>query len=165
MGLAVAIDYSLFIVSRYREERRSGLVKLDAIGAAGATASRAVLFSGMTVVLALLGMLIVPNSTFRSLGAGAILVVIAAVAAALTLLPALLALLGDRIEGGRVFRRRRARPAGSGRLWAGLAAGVMRPSGHEPGGGRHGAAPARPVPVRHARRSIRRQLAARRIGI
>jgi putative drug exporter of the RND superfamily len=126
MGLAVAIDYSLFIVSRYREERRSGLVKLDAIGAAGATASRAVLFSGMTVVLALFGMLIVPNSTFRSLGAGAILVVIAAVAAALTLLPALLALLGDRIERGRVFRRRRARPAGSGRLWAGLAAWVMR---------------------------------------
>src|SRR5215469_14263785 len=126
MGLAVAIDYSLFILSRYREERRSGLVNLDAIGAAGATASRAVLFSGMTVVLALLGMLIVPNSTFRSLGAGAILVVIAAVAAALTLLPALLALLGDRIERGRVFRRRRARPAGSGRLWAGLAAGVMR---------------------------------------
>lgn len=126
MGLAVAIDYSLFIVSRYREERRSGLVKLDAIEAAGATASRAVLFSGMTVVLALLGMLIVPNSTFRSLGSGAILVVIAAVAAALTLLPALLALLGDRIERGRVFRRSRARPPGSSRLWAGLASGVMR---------------------------------------
>jgi putative drug exporter of the RND superfamily len=56
MGLAVAIDYSLFILSRYREERRSGLVKLEAIDAAGATASRAVLFSGMTVVLALLGL-------------------------------------------------------------------------------------------------------------
>jgi RND superfamily putative drug exporter len=78
-------------------------------------------------VLALLGMLIVPNSTFRSLGVGAILVVIAAVAAALTLLPALLALLGDRIERGRVFRPRRARPAGSGGgAWAHLAAGVMR---------------------------------------
>jgi putative drug exporter of the RND superfamily len=117
MGLAVAIDYSLFIVSRYREERRSGLPKLDAIEAAGATASRAVLFSGMTVVLALLGMLIVPNSTFRSLGFGAILVVIAAVAAALTLLPALLALLGDRIERVRVFRRKRARPAGRCEPW------------------------------------------------
>jgi putative drug exporter of the RND superfamily len=126
MGLAVAIDYSLFIVSRYREERASGRVKLDAIGAAGATASRAVLFSGMTVVLALLGMLIVPNSTFRSLGTGAILVVIAAVAAALTLLPALLALLGDRIERVRVFRIRRARAAGPGTLWARLADGVMR---------------------------------------
>jgi RND superfamily putative drug exporter len=126
MGLAVAIDYSLFIVSRYREERASGREKLDAIGAAGATASRAVLFSGMTVVLALCGMLIIPNSTFRSLGAGAILVVIGAVAAALTLLPALLALLGDRIERVRVFRRRRARPAGSAGWWARLAAGVMR---------------------------------------
>src|SRR5215472_7794725 len=126
MGLAVAIDYSLFIVSRYREERRAGCQKLGAIEAAGATASRAVLFSGMTVVLALLGMLIVPNSVFRSLGAGAILVVTAAVAAALTLLPALLSLLGDRIERPRVFRRRRARQAGPGNMWARLAGTVMR---------------------------------------
>jgi putative drug exporter of the RND superfamily len=126
MGLAVAIDYSLFIVSRYREERASGREKIDAIGAAGSTASRAVLFSGMTVVLALCGMLLIPNSTFRSLGAGAILVVIAAVAAALTLLPALLALLGDRIERVRVFRRRRAGRVGSEGRWARLAAGVMR---------------------------------------
>src|SRR5919106_736943 len=57
MGLAVGIDYSLFIVSRYREERFKGLEKIDAITAAGATASRAVFFSGMTVVLALIGML------------------------------------------------------------------------------------------------------------
>src|SRR5262249_28849526 len=127
MGLAVAIDYSLFIVSRYREERASDRVKLDAIGAAGATASRAVLFSGMTVVLALLGMLIVPNSTFRSLGTGAILVVIAAVAAALPLLPALVGLPGARVERRRGFRPRRARAAGSGGgAWARLAAGVMR---------------------------------------
>src|SRR5215472_3535236 len=125
MGLAVAIDYSLFIVSRYREERRAGCQKLGAIEAAGATASRAVLFSGMTVVLALLGLMIVPNSVFRSLASGAILVVIAAVAAALTLLPALLALLGDRIERGRVFRRR-PRPAGAQTRWSRLAAAVMR---------------------------------------
>jgi putative drug exporter of the RND superfamily len=126
MGLAVAIDYSLFIVSRYREERRSGREKISAIEATSATASRAVLFSGLTVVLALLGMLIIPNSTFRSLGSGAILVVLAAVAAALTLLPALLALLGDRVERGRVFRHKQAQPAGSVRLWARLAAAVMR---------------------------------------
>ena len=64
MGLAVGIDYSLFIVSRYREERRGGHDKLGAIGVAGSTASRAVLFSGMTVVLALVGMLIVrPRSS------------------------------------------------------------------------------------------------------
>lgn len=126
MGLAVAIDYSLFIVSRYREERRSGLALPDAIQASGATASRAVLFSGMTVVLALLGLMIVPNSVFRSLAAGAILVVIVAVAAALTLLPALLALLGDRIEWGRVFRRGRPHRAGPGTAWSRLAAAVMR---------------------------------------
>jgi RND superfamily putative drug exporter len=126
MGLAVAIDYSLFIVSRYREERRAGAAKPGAIETAGATASRSVLFSGMTVVLALLGLMIVPNSVFRSLASGAILVVIAAVAAALTLLPALLALLGDRIERGRVFRRRRARLAGAETRWSRLAAAVMR---------------------------------------
>lgn len=102
MGLAVGIDYSLFIVSRYREERRKGLEKTEAIGAAAATASRAVFFSGMIVVLSLLGMLIVPYSIFPSLGAGAIAVVLAAVAAALTLLPAILGLLGDRVNALRL---------------------------------------------------------------
>ena len=126
MGLAVAIDYSLFIVSRYREERRAGAAKPGAIETAGATASRSVLFSGMTVVLALLGLMIVPNSVFRSLASGAIIVVIVAVAAALTLLPALLALLGDRIDRGRVFRRKRAHRPGPGTAWSRLAEAVMR---------------------------------------
>ncbi len=102
MGLAVGIDYSLLIVQRVREERRNGLATDDAIIRAGATASRAVLFSGMTVVVALLGMVIVPNSIFRSLGVGAILVVAAAVILALTLLPAVLKLLGDRINAVRI---------------------------------------------------------------
>ena len=62
IGLAVGIDYALFVVERYREERRRGAAKLDAIEIAGSTASRAVLFSGMTVVLALLGMFIAPNN-------------------------------------------------------------------------------------------------------
>ena len=66
IGLAVGIDYSLFIVSRFREERKKGFDKLEAIGAAGATANRAVFFSGMTVVLALLGMFIIPTTIFRS---------------------------------------------------------------------------------------------------
>src|SRR6185436_4833654 len=74
IGLAVGIDYSLFIVSRFREERKKGFEKLDAIGAAGATANRAVFFSGMTVVLALLGMFIIPTTIFRALAAGAIFV-------------------------------------------------------------------------------------------
>jgi RND superfamily putative drug exporter len=98
IGLAVGIDYALFIVERYREERRHGRDKLDAIEIAGATASKAVLFSGITVVLALLGMFLIPTTIFRSLGLGAILVVIVAVAVMLTFIPALLALLGDRID-------------------------------------------------------------------
>jgi RND superfamily putative drug exporter len=116
MGLAVGIDYSLFIVSRYREERRRGLERLDAIEASGATASRAVLFSGSTVVLALLGMLLVPTTIFRSLGGGAIFVVIVAVLASLTLLPALLGLLGDRINRLSMHRRS-SEPAPVGGFW------------------------------------------------
>ena len=98
MGLAVGIDYSLFIVSRYREERDSGMEKAEAISAAGATANRTVLFSGMTVVLALLGLTAVPNTVFIGLGICAVLVVGIAVLAALTLLPAMLCLLGDKIN-------------------------------------------------------------------
>jgi RND superfamily putative drug exporter len=101
IGLAVGIDYALFIVSRYREERRRGRPKHAAIEVAGGTASKAVFFSGSTVVLALLGMFLIPTVIFRSLGAGAILVVIVAVAATLTLIPALLSLLGDKIDWPR----------------------------------------------------------------
>jgi RND superfamily putative drug exporter len=102
MGLAVGIDYSLFIVSRYREERGRGLEKMEAIRASGATASRAVFFSGLTVVLALTGMLIVPSTIFKSLAAGAIIVVIVSVLVTMTLLPAIIALLGDRVNSLRV---------------------------------------------------------------
>lgn len=102
IGLAVGIDYSLFVVSRYREERQRGLDKDDAIRAAGATASRAVFFSGFTVVLALLGMFIVPTTIFRSLAGGAIIVVIVSVLISLTLLPAVLGLAGDRVNSIRI---------------------------------------------------------------
>jgi uncharacterized membrane protein YdfJ with MMPL/SSD domain len=98
MGLALGIDYSLFVVSRYREERLLGLAKEDAIAHTGATASRAVLFSGSTFVIALLGMFIVPTSIMRSLALGAILVGIVSVIAALTLLPAVLSVAGDRVN-------------------------------------------------------------------
>ena len=124
MGLAVGIDYSLFIVSRYREERHHGRDKLEAIEAAGGTASRAVLFSGMTVVLALTGMLIVPNNIFRSLAAGAIFVVLVAVTASLTLLPAILGLLGDRVDRLRI-RRTQAAPGRPGGFWDRFTRGVM----------------------------------------
>jgi RND superfamily putative drug exporter len=98
MGLALGIDYSLFVVSRYREERQLGLAKEEAIAHTGATASRAVLFSGSTFVVALLGLFIVPTSIMRSLALGAILVGIVSVAAALTLLPAVLSVAGDRVN-------------------------------------------------------------------
>ncbi len=102
MGLAVGIDYCLFIVSRFREERARGVEKQDAITLAAATAGRAVLFSGITVVVALMGLLIVPQTIFRSLAGGAILVVLAAVAASLTLLPAVISLLGDNVDRLRI---------------------------------------------------------------
>ena len=123
IGLAVGIDYSLFVVSRYREEPANGLDKLAAIARAGATASRAVVFSGLTVVVALTGMLLLPNTVYRSICLGAILVVVSAVAASLTLLPAVLALLGDTIEKLRIRRRGSGRQRG--RAWDRIARTVM----------------------------------------
>jgi putative drug exporter of the RND superfamily len=102
MGLALGIDYALFVLSRFREERAGGRDKLDAIGTAGATASRAVLFSGLAFALAMIGMVLVPDTILRSLAVGAILVGVVSVVAALTLLPALLGLLGDRVNALRL---------------------------------------------------------------
>ncbi|MDJ0952653.1 MAG: MMPL family transporter [Acidimicrobiia bacterium] len=102
IGLAVGIDYTLFIVQRFREERAGGHSVLESVVRSGDSASRAVFFSGMTVVIALLGLLIMPDTVMRSLGIGAILVVLASVAAALTLLPAVLGLLGDRVNKGKI---------------------------------------------------------------
>ena len=97
IGLAVGIDYSLFVLSRYREERSLGLDRIDAVGRAGSTAGRAVVFSSMTVVLALIGMLMIPFNIFISIGLGAIFVVLGAMAAAMTLLPSML-ILFDRLS-------------------------------------------------------------------
>ena len=102
MGLAVGIDYSLFVLTRFREERQRGREKMDAIGVAGATASRAVFFSGLTVVLALTGLVIFPLTIFISMGIGSILVVVMAISASLTLLPAMMGLLGDRVNKFRI---------------------------------------------------------------
>jgi RND superfamily putative drug exporter len=128
MGLALGIDYSLFIVSRYREERQHGSTRDAAIRTTGATASRAVLFSGLTFVVALSGMLLVPTTIMRSLAAGAILVGITAVLAALTLLPATLHLLGDRVDSFAVpfIGRRRERGSGTHGFWPRLVQKVMR---------------------------------------
>jgi uncharacterized membrane protein YdfJ with MMPL/SSD domain len=128
MGLALGIDYSLFTLSRYREERLEDRERPDAIATAGATAGRAVLFSGSAFVLAMLGLLLVPSTIFRSLAAGAILVGVVSVIAALTLLPAMLALLGDRVNALRIpFFGRAAEQAGrEGRFWSAIVARVVR---------------------------------------
>ena len=129
MGLALGIDYSLFVVSRFREERAAGRDELDAIAAAGATASRAVLFSGGAFVVAMFGLLLIPSTIFRSLATGAILVGATSVAAALTLLPAVLSLLGDRVNALRIPLIGRGTERGTGaegRFWGAIVRAVMR---------------------------------------
>jgi uncharacterized membrane protein YdfJ with MMPL/SSD domain len=127
MGLALGIDYSLFVVSRYREERAKGRVELDAIAVAGGTASRAVLFSGSVFVIALSGMLLVPSNVMKSLAVGAITVGIVSVLAALTLLPAVLGLIGDRVNALRVpWVGRSISGATEGRFWGGVVRRVLR---------------------------------------
>jgi putative drug exporter of the RND superfamily len=123
MGLALSIDYTLIVVQRFREERSKGRDVLDAITVAGSTATRAVVFSGLTVIIALSGLLLVPSTLMRSLGGGAILVAFASVLAALTLLPALLRLLGDRINKGRIPT---AHPGREPKCWAAIARTVIR---------------------------------------
>ena len=129
MGLAVGIDYTLFIISRYREERARGLEKIDAIAATGATASRAIFFSGMTVVLAMVGMVVVPVDLTISMGIGVMLVVVSTLLSTLVLLPALLGLLGDRVNALRlpfVGRYATRRANGHVSVWERLAHSIMR---------------------------------------
>jgi putative drug exporter of the RND superfamily len=129
MGLALGIDYSLFVLSRYREERAGGRAVAEAIGTAGATASRSVLFSGLAFVLAMVGMVLVPDTILRSLAVGAILVGVVSVVAALTLLPALLGLLGDRVNALRlpIVGRGLGRGRGAeGRFWSRVVQAVVR---------------------------------------
>ncbi len=114
VGLAVGIDYSLIVVSRFREELARGLNKEDAVIRAGATANRTVLFSGITVVIALVGILIIPHTMFFSMALAAILVVIISVLASLTLLPAVLVLLGPKVDLLRLPFTRRSGDVGQG---------------------------------------------------
>ena len=129
LGLAVGIDYTLFIISRYREERARGLEKIDAIAATGASASRAIFFSGMTVVLAMLGMVVVPVDITISMGIGAMLVVFTTLLAALILLPAVMGLLGDRVNAlpmPFIGRRAARRAHGHEGVWERLSHSIMR---------------------------------------
>jgi uncharacterized membrane protein YdfJ with MMPL/SSD domain len=132
MGLALGIDYALFVVSRFREERGRGREQMDAIAATATTANRAVLFSGTTFVIAMFGMLIVPNSIMRSLAVGAIVVGAVSVVASATLLPALLGLIGDGVDRWRIpfFGRRSLEQSNpEGRFWGRIVRGVLRRPG------------------------------------
>ncbi|TMC74665.1 MAG: MMPL family transporter [Chloroflexi bacterium] len=123
IGLGVAIDYSLFIVSRFREELARGASVEDAVGIALTTAGRAILFSGITVAIGLAGMLFYPGTFLVSLGVSGSLVVGAAVLYALTFLPALLSILGPRVGAWRLpLPRGRGGPG----LWHSIATAVMR---------------------------------------
>jgi putative drug exporter of the RND superfamily len=118
IGLGVGIDYALFIMARYREHRATGQANLTALSNAMGSAGSAVLFAGGTVVVAMAALVLTGLGFLASIGLGTSLVVLFAVATALTLLPALLSLLGDRIDAGRlVGRRHRERRLGDRAWW------------------------------------------------
>jgi RND superfamily putative drug exporter len=121
IGLAVGIDYSLFIVSRYREERADGRDAMDAIGATLATAGKAVFLSALTVVASLAAIFVVPIMVFRSMALGMILSVVATAVASLTLLPALLVAMGDRVLVARGERNADRAAEGRWARWTGKA--------------------------------------------
>ena len=122
IGIGVAVDYSLFIVARHREEVAAGRSLEAARGIALSTSGLAVLFSGLTVIVSLGGLWMVDNTAIRSMALGAILVVAVAMLAAVTLLPALISLLGTRV----VRRSRLLRSRGKGTFWQSWTDRVMR---------------------------------------
>jgi uncharacterized membrane protein YdfJ with MMPL/SSD domain len=127
IGLAVGVDYSMFYLRRKLEERRAGHESDSALARAAATSGHAVLVSGLTVLTAMAGMFLAGNAVFRGLAMGTMLVVAVAVLGSVTVLPAVLAALGDSVERGRapiVARRRRER--GSSRAWEWVIARVLR---------------------------------------
>jgi uncharacterized membrane protein YdfJ with MMPL/SSD domain len=130
IGLAVGIDYSLFYLKREREERAAGKGHRAALEAAAATSGRAVLISGLTVMVAMAGLIFTRDKTFVSFGIGTILVVLVSMIGSLTVLPALLAKLGDKVEKGRIpFLSRFRREGGENRVWAKVLTPVMRRPG------------------------------------
>ncbi|SCL33722.1 putative drug exporter of the RND superfamily [Micromonospora pallida] len=129
LGLGMAIDYALFVVSRFREELDAGRDVKAAIARTMATAGRTVLVSGLIIALAMSSLLIFPMAFLRSMALGGVAAVLIAMIASLTVLPALLVVLGPRINALRVPLpkwRRRAEPAVTGGAWARIARSVMR---------------------------------------
>ena len=127
IGLAVGVDYSLFYMRREREERKAGRSEGAALAAAAATSGRAVLVSGITVLIAMAGMFLSGDKTFMSFSVGAMLVVAVALFASLTVLPAVLSKLGDRVEKGRIpFVHRLRGNKGGSRIWSAILDRVLR---------------------------------------
>jgi RND superfamily putative drug exporter len=126
IGMAVGVDYSLFYLRREREERARGRSPREAIDVAAATSGRAVLVSGLTVIAAMAGMFLSGNSVFISFGIGTLLVVAVAMLGSLTFLPAMMSLLGDRMEKGRIPFVSRRKRTGESRVWTGIVRAVMR---------------------------------------
>jgi putative drug exporter of the RND superfamily len=127
VGMAVGIDYSLFFLRRQREERARGADPYQAITSAARTSGRAIVVSGLTVMAALAGLFLTGYALFTGMAIGAIVVVGIAVTGSLTVLPALLSLLGDRVDKGRIpFIGRRRAAAAPSRVWAALVHRVVR---------------------------------------
>jgi len=127
IGLAVGVDYSLFYIRRERDERRAGRSETAALEAAAATSGRAVLISGITVMIAMAGMFFSGDKTFMSFAIGTMMVVAVAMLGSLTVLPAMLSWLGDRVDKVRVpFLGRMRRDDGEGRVWSAILDRVLR---------------------------------------
>src|SRR6185312_862518 len=127
IGLAVGVDYALFYLRREREERAAGKSKEAALEAAAATSGRSVLISGVTVMIAMAGMLFSGDKTFMGFSIATMMVVAIAMIGSLTVLPAVLSKLGDRVERGRIpLIGRLRRPAGENRVWSALLTPVLR---------------------------------------
>ncbi len=117
IGLAVGIDYSLFYIRREREERRAGRDAGAALAAATASVGRAIVIAAITVMIGLAGLLFTGLAVFTSMALGAIVVVAIAAVGSVTVLPAVLALLGDRVDRGRLWRRSRRRSGAGAWRW------------------------------------------------
>ncbi|MFF9061215.1 MMPL family transporter [Streptomyces sp. NPDC014882] len=129
VGLAVGVDYCLFYLRREREEREAGRDGQTALRIAAATSGRAIIVSGVTVCVAMAGMLFTGLAEFEAMGLASLMVVAVAMVGSVTVLPALLSLLGERVEKGRIpFLRRRARArkgGGESRFWSAVLKGVL----------------------------------------
>jgi uncharacterized membrane protein YdfJ with MMPL/SSD domain len=126
VGLAVGVDYSMFYLKREREERRAGRSDGAALEAAAATAGHSVLISGLTVMVAMAGLFLTGDRTFASFGLATIMVVAVAMLGSLTVLPAVLSKLGDRVDRSRIPFVGRFRGNGESRVWGAIVDRVLR---------------------------------------